>query len=145
MSYESLLLRVDVDIPFSTSDHSSIEFQMLAHTPKTLSYTTNALLATNKLDFDKIDHARLAAELLHTDWPSIFNFNDNIDYAWEKFSNHIMLLIAKFTPIKVSSVQPEMSHFPFELQLLIRMKKAAWSTFKKSCRETDKKNFSRLS
>ena len=87
---------------------------MLTHTPKTLSYTRNALPAANKLDFDKIDHAGLAAELLHTDWPSIFSFNDNIDYAWEQFSNHIMLLMAKFTPIKDSSVQSEMSHFPFE-------------------------------
>ena len=83
MSHESLLLSVDVDIPFSTSNHSSIEFQILAHTPKTLSYTTNSLPTANKLDFDKIDHAGLAAELLHMDWPSSFNFNDNIDYAWE--------------------------------------------------------------
>ena len=52
-----------------------------------------------------------------------------------------MLLIAKFTPKKVSSVQSEMSYFSFELQRLIRMKKAAWSTFKKSHHETDKKLF----
>ena len=52
-----------------------------------------------------------------------------------------MLLIAKFTPIKVSSVQSEMSHFPFGLQRLIRMKKAAWSTFKKLAVKPTKKLF----
>ena len=72
---------------------------MLTITPKDLSYTPNTLPACVKLNFDKIDHAGLAAELLYTDWPSIFSLNDNIDCAWEKFSNHIISLIMKFTPI----------------------------------------------
>jgi hypothetical protein len=141
MSHESLLLSVEVDIPFSTSDHSSIEFKILANTPKALSYIPNTLPAADKLDFNKIDHAGLSSELLHTDWPSIFSLNDNIDYAWEQFSDYIMQLIAKFTPIKASFVKSNMSNFPFDIQRLIRMKKAAWSTFKKYRRETDKKNF----
>ena len=69
MSRESLLSSVDVDFHFSTSKHSSIGFQMQIITPKDLSYTPNTLPASGKLDFDKIDQAGLAAELLHTDWP----------------------------------------------------------------------------
>ena len=79
---------------------------MLTITPKDLSHISKLYQPANdKLDFKKIGSAGLAAELLHTDWPSIFSLNDYIDYAREQFSNHIMLHIAKFTPIRVSFTQ----------------------------------------
>jgi hypothetical protein len=94
----------------------------------------------DKLDFDKIDHAGLAADLLHTNWALIFTPNDNIDYAWERFSKYIMSLIAKFTPPKVAFVQSQ-PYLPFDLKRLIRMKNTAWSQFKKFRRETDRRTF----
>jgi exonuclease III len=149
VSHDNLIVSVDVDIPFSTSDHSSIEFQMVNNTPKAGTCTHDSLNcstlpAVDKLDFDNIDHAGFAAELLHTDWPSIFSEDFSIDYAWEQFSKRIMSLVAKFTPIKVSFIPSGNTRFPFDIQRLIRMKKASWSTYKKFRRESDKKIFRNL-
>ena len=49
LSHDSLLLSVDADIPFSTSDHSSIEFSMLNNVPTDIPNTKNSLTPHNIL------------------------------------------------------------------------------------------------
>ncbi len=150
ISHDSLILNANVNIPFSTSDHSSIEFQMLLDAPKSVSRFHDSVAGvkvtppSNKLDFDRIDHIGLAAELTHTDWSLIFSMNDNIDHAWEQFSNLISSLIVKFTPIKINFSRSNNACFPADILRLIRLKKSAWSLYKKFRREVDKSTFRNL-
>jgi hypothetical protein len=68
------MFKVDVDMPFSTSDHSALELflkpGLLESTPDSLHRT---LPAANKLDFDRNDHAGLSAQLILTDWSPCFS------------------------------------------------------------------------
>jgi hypothetical protein len=99
------MFNVNVDMPFSTSDHSTLELFLqsgvLESTPDSLHRT---LPATNKLDFDRIDHAGLSAQLMLTDWSLCFSLDDDIEYAWGQFSAYVTSLIAKFTPFKAKFI-----------------------------------------
>jgi hypothetical protein len=107
VSHEHFIVDVNVDIPFATSDHASINFNMLSNVnnaaARNSSMSLNGIPSPDKLDFDKIDHAGLSSELLHTNWSLVFVNNDNIDHAWEKFNSYIMSLILRFTPKKTKS------------------------------------------
>jgi hypothetical protein len=144
VSHNNLISNLKVDIPFSTSDHSSIEFEIALNMLGTED-STNIVLPTARLDFSKTDHCGLAADLLNINWSSIFSINDSIDNAWDKFNNCIMSLIIKFTPLKSKSrcaTQPVANKYlPLDIQRLINKKKLAWSLYKKSRRDSDKRTF----
>ena len=78
---ENIVTNVFVEMPFFTSDHDTICFDLL--TPKPLA-SANAATTLNiplKCDFSNFDHAGLASNLLATDWLKIFSQDDNINNA----------------------------------------------------------------
>ena len=91
-----------MDIPFSTSDHNSIEVSLSSialNKDGVLLNSCTQFPPTNNLNFDKIGYAGLASELLHTYWFDNFSVHFHINHAWDLFSQYITLLIVKFTPI----------------------------------------------
>ena len=64
ISKENVLINVSVEMPFSTSDHGTICFDLLTPKPLALANAANALNTPIKYDFSNID---LARSLLSTD------------------------------------------------------------------------------
>ena len=87
-------------MPFSTSDHDIICFDLLTPKPLASANAANALNTPAKYDFANIDHAGLAGSLLSTDWLDVFLHDDNINKGWDSFSLYIYSLIAKHTMVK---------------------------------------------
>ena len=151
ISYDNYVADVKTDLPFYTSDHASINFDIIFDACDVQSHedlSVNHVTTSDRLDFDKIDYAGFAVELIITIWPLIFSVNDNIEYAWERFSSYILHLILKFTP-KKSKINYKLNlknseHFPRELLSLINRKKAVWSMCKKYRRNIDKITFQTL-
>jgi hypothetical protein len=145
-SHNEFVLSCTVDIPFSTSIHSSIEMHMQLPGNRADDNNSNILSdAPEKLDFDKIDHAGFARELLFTDWSTVFDVNDSIDFAWDQFSRLLMSLISKYTPKKLTvNRKVNYDRLPADIMKLIRDKKVAWRIYKKFRRETDKNTFRAL-
>ncbi len=141
VSHENVICEVNVNMPFSTSIHNSVEILMLSNA---LAQTNgvNDLISSYRLDFDKIDHAGLASDLIHTDWSAICLAVSPMEVVWEKFSAHILQLITKFAPIKAfKRYSTTFERFPPDIVGLIHNKKAAWSLYRKSRRECDKCTF----
>ena len=133
------------------SDHASISFNIIfdacdvqSHRDLSVIYVTEP----DRLNFDEIDYAGFATELIITNWPLIFSVKDNIEYARERFSSNILQLILKFTPKKSKiNYKPNLKnseHFHRELLSLINRKKAAWSIYKKYRRNFTKITFRTL-
>ena len=87
-----------VDMPFSTSDHNTVSFDL--STPVRLLSSLIQLKTRSTLDFSKIDHEGLTSDLLTTNWRSHFSLSDHIDVAWDNFSTYLISLIIKYIPTK---------------------------------------------
>ena len=87
-------------MPFSTSDHDTICFDLLTPKPLASAHAVNTLNIPVKYDFSNIDYADLASSLLATDWLNICSQDGNINNVWDSFSIYISLLIVKYTPVK---------------------------------------------
>ena len=84
ISHDNYVADVKTDLPFSTSDHASINFDIIFDECDVKSHkdlSVNHVTAPDRLDFDKIDYAGFAAELIITSWPLIFSVDGNIEYA----------------------------------------------------------------
>ena len=69
-----------VDMPFSTSDHNTVSFDL--STSVRLLSSSIQLKTRSTLDFSKIDYIGLAIDLLTTNRRSHFSLSDHIDVAW---------------------------------------------------------------
>ena len=147
LSHGQFIMNCSVEIPVSTSVHSSIEMHMQLAAHKAVDDNSHIFSATpQKLDFDKIDFAGLAREILFTNWSTVFNVNDSIEVAWDQFSRFLMSLITKFNPKKstVSCKFNNSERLPNDIMNLIQDKKKAWRVYKKFRRDTDKNTFRTL-
>ena len=141
----NLLTNVSVGMPFSTSDHNTIYFDLLKPTPLHLSATPSFVTNLHqRLDFTKIDYAGFSSTLLTTDWRQCFSLCDSIDTAWDNLSALINSLIIKFTPIKYSSSFKNKPLLPHNILILIRQKHAAWKINRNRRTVNNKKFFCRL-
>ena len=69
MPNNSFVLDVNVIILFSTSVHAKVKLYVMFEANYYLADAANKTLAlSDKLDFDIIDHAGLAAELMHANF-----------------------------------------------------------------------------
>ena len=118
-------------MPFSTSYHDTICFDLLTPKPLASANAGNAWNTPIKYDFSNIDHAGLASSLLSTDWPNVFSQDDNISKAWDSFSLYISSLIAKYTLVKKITIARKTPALPANILHLIKLKKAAWMCYKK--------------
>ena len=152
VSRDNIVIDVNVVMPFSTSDHNTVEvclqsdiFGGACSVPFVIESAMHRP-ATNKLDFDNIDHAGLSSNLIVTDWSQIYSSNEHIDIVWEKFNQYIITLISKYTPLKPAFSRQFSPHqcLPRDILNLIRHKKAAWSLYKKHRRDSDKSTFKAL-
>ena len=130
-SKEKILTNVCVEMPFSTSDHDTICFDLLTLKPLVSANAANILNIPVKYDFSNIDHAGLARSLLSTDWLNIFSQDENINNAWDSFSFYISSLIAKYTSVKKITFARKTPALPANILHLIKLKKASWMRYKK--------------
>ena len=131
-------------MPFSTSDHDTICFDLLTPKPLASANAANTLNIPVKYDFSNIDHAGLASSLLATDWLNIFSQDDNINNAWDSFSFYISSLIAKYTPVKEITIARKTPALPANILHLIKLKKVSWMRYKKHRGIASRKIFYRL-
>ena len=143
-SKENIITNVSIEMPFSTSDHDTICFDLLTSKPFASANAANTLNIPVKYDFSNIDHAGLASSLLATDWLNIFSQDDNINNAWDSFSLYISSLIAKYTPVKKIIFARKTPALPANILHLIKVKKASWMRYKKHRGIANKKIFYRL-
>ena len=72
-------MNCSVEITFSTSIHFSIEMHMQLVAHKAVDDNSYIFSdSSHKLDFDKIDYAGFARELVFTNWSTVFNVNDSM-------------------------------------------------------------------
>ena len=132
-------------MPFTTSDHNTIHFELLTPNHSSVSSAHSSDINTSpKLDFAKTNHAGLSACLLSTDWHLLFSPSDPIDVAWENFSRYICSLIVRFTPLRKQFTHNKSNSIPLNIRRLIRLKRAAWLTYKKHKCLANRKIFYRL-
>ena len=147
-SYDQFVMNCSVEIPFSTSIHSSIEIHMQLAAHRAVDDNSHIFSDTpQKLDFDKIDSAGFARKIVFTNWSTVFNVNDRIEVAWDQFSRFLMPLITKFTPKKstVSRKVNNSERLPYDIMNLIQdKKKKTRRVYKKFRRNTDKNTFRTL-
>ena len=127
-----MLINIPVEIPFSTSDHNTICFDLKTLKP---SAPANAAIVLNtpvKYDFSNIDHAGLVSSQLITDWRNVLSQDDDINNAWNSFNFYISSLKANYIPVKKISFARKTSALPPNILHLIKMKKAAWMRYKKN-------------
>ena len=94
ISSSDLVSNVCTGLPLFTSDHNSIECELefisSSDFNSSVAVTEGHL---NQLDFNKINHAGLAASLSITDWQIVFSVNASIDEVWNAFHLYITSLI----------------------------------------------------
>ena len=143
VSHLNLVFNTNVTVPFSTSDHATIECDIIVC--KCATCSSHKIPLVHDLDFHRIDRVGFTNEIIHTNWDIIFKIHDDINLAWNSFSNYIMLLIKRFTPLRSSKVKlPQKRYFPLEIKQLIHLKNTAWFIYKKSKRDCDKTTFCNL-
>ena len=123
VSKENTVTNVSVEMPFSTSNHDTICFDLLTTKPLASANAANTLNIPLKYDFSNIDHAGLASSLLAIDWLKIVAQDDNINNAWDSFSLYISSLIAKYTPLKKITFARKTPALPANILHLIKLKK----------------------
>ena len=148
ISIDNIITNVSVDMPFATSDHNTIRFDLFTPSlSSAVSPSHKSRPITNKisqLDFNRIDHAGLSACLLSANWDQIFSHTDTIDVAWDHFSNFIHSLLLKFTPKKKPSYSKRPDFMPPNIMRLIKLKREAWKFYKKYKSARNRKTFYRL-
>ena len=143
VSHPNLVFNTNVTVPFSTSDNATIECDIIVC--KCATGSSHEIPSVYDLDFHRIDHAGFTNEIIHTDWDIIFKIHDDINLAWNSFSNYIMLLIKRFTPLRSSKVKlPQKTIFRLKLNNLFILKIRLGSYINKIKRDCDKTTFRNL-
>ena len=94
---DNSVFNVEVDAPFSYSDHCIIYFKLLFFKSKKGKQAKKIKLYSNA-DYDLI-----IAFLMTVDWASIFMSNRDIDSAWSSFDGILAYIINQFIPEKTVS------------------------------------------
>ena len=133
ISIDNILTNVVVDMPFTTSDHNTIHFELLTPNHSSFSSAHSSDINTiPKLDFAKTDHAGLSECLLSTDWHHLFSPSDPIDVAWESFSRYICSLIVRFTPLKKQFTHNKSNSIPPQHQAFNQIKTRCMANLQKT-------------
>ena len=103
VSHPTLVFNTNVTVPFSASDHATIECDIMVC--KCATCSSHEISLVHNLDFLRIDHAGFTNEIIHTDWDTIFKIHDDINFGWNSVSNYTMLLIKRFTPFRSLKVK----------------------------------------
>ena len=120
VSHPNLVFNTNVTVPFSTSDHATIECDIIVC--KCATCSSHEIPLVHDLDFHRIDHVGFTNEIIHTDWDMIFKIH-NINLAWNSFSNYIMLLIKRFIPLRSSKVKlPQKNYVGRRIKIFLRLK-----------------------
>jgi hypothetical protein len=109
--------------PFSTSDHSTVKFDMLSSSSPSLNYNINYY------------------EYNHANWDSIMSFLDNIDFTslfscdlpiesiFEKFYSILYDCINLYVPLRVVRKQASGIKYPPSTRRKLRKKTTQWSLY----------------
>ena len=96
-SDQSVVSNVSVLQPFSTSDHSSVRFDLSLNLPCISA-------PSSYLNYSKGDYNQICAYLLSVNWPAVFDSYSTVDQCYQHFTEYCNKLISEFVP-KMSDKQ----------------------------------------
>ena len=116
---------VDVESPFSNSDHNRISFSVNVNRGTT---SQSSFLQFKNADYEKINDF-----LFFTDWETLFEYTLDIDKLWSIFKGVLISAINLFVPSKNENCRSK-NKIPLssESKNFRKLKKKLWTKFKRT-------------
>ena len=140
--------------PFSTSDHTQIEFSISlpastqnstpVGTPSNDSEHTSFYLSV--YDWSAADYSATNEQLTNINWHELFGYNFDVNSIWNKFKTILWPIIDLFVPKKHCSHRQKYRTrtYPKFIINLLQRKAAIWRVFKKSPNSTTKSKYTNI-
>lgn len=122
-----LIHDVNVDVPFSTSDHNSVNFK--------LSFCNTVFLSQSDTifnDFSTVDWVRFNEFFENIDWSAVYSNVADGDQLWSAFSSTLNDAILQFAPISIKHVRKSAAcTYPKNIRKLVSKKSLLWKKAKR--------------
>jgi len=122
-----LIHDVNVDVPFSTSDHSRVNFK--------LSFYNSVFLSKNDkifTDYSAVDWVSFNEYFMNINWSDVYSNAVDGDQLWSAFSSTLNNVILQFAPISIKHVRKSAAcSYPKNIRKLISKKSLLWKKAKK--------------
>ena len=140
------ILYLDVMDSLPGCDHDALFFKFSANMlPKNTQPLPSSCMFL-QFDFARADFPSLNDAIFNISWDALFVSCNIIDEIWDLFCLTLHNLFKQFLPQRrVHSFKSKINALPQDLLNLIKLKKSAWSKFRRSRSLTDKNIFRNLS
>ena len=119
----SFLHNVNVTAPFSSSDHCSVEFDII-HDVKI------AQANVNSYDFNRADWVSIASFLDNVDFFSLFDGCVDVNSVVNNFYSVIFEAFNRFVPLRNCHKSTCQSQYPYKIRRLFSKKCTAWKLYR---------------
>ena len=117
---------LEVQSPFSTSDHSSVVFNIQTPTNHLPAPLKNQNIY--KYNFRRADYASIGIVLDQTNWETFFADLNDIDLAWNSFHKLLTDLVLHHVPLRNTKNQKPKPH-PKHIRIIEYKKHQAWKMY----------------
>jgi hypothetical protein len=114
---------VQVSAPFSSSDHCSVEFDIIRDV-----HIFQSDIST--YDFNQADWASIASFLDNVDFFSLFSNCADIYSIVNNFYDVVFTAISQFVPFHAKTKLPSQSRYPLRVRRLLSKKSTAWTVYR---------------
>ena len=119
----NFVYNVNVTAPFSSSDHCSVEFDII-HNVKL------AQSDSSSYDFNKADWVSLAAFLDNVDFFNLFDSCADVSSVVKNFYSVIFDAFNRFVPLRNNFKPNRHSNYPYKIRRLLCNKSTAWKQYR---------------
>ena len=126
-----LINNVEVCSPFSTSDHNSVEFQIILNSANT-SYKFSSKTVTSRPNFNMADWHAIELYMQNVDWNYVFSECTSCAEVSDRFYAVVNECIQLYVPLKaVKHGKAPKRHYPPFVRKAINKKRQLWKTLRK--------------
>jgi hypothetical protein len=120
----NFVLNTSVAAPFSSSDHSTVNFNLIYS-------CQNTVVEVESYNFDRADWQGIFTYLHNTDFDYVFSqCDDDINSVVNAFYTIITDCIANYVPLIVGTSRSKFHSYPSRIRRKLNQKAAAWRVYK---------------
>ena len=128
-----LMSRINVQPPFSSSDHDCVDFELMLPSSESCSDASRPTAQTYKrYNWAETDYDAMSEYLYDVDWSQMFTMNLTPDSLWSAFCERLDAAIELFVPaVEVRTRKSvKIRHYPRHVRRLIAKKLTVWRAHK---------------
>ena len=133
----SIVTRISTDLPFSTSDHNTVEFDLFFKATS----RTDMSQTVRKYLWKKADYNALNSYLYNYRWDQLFSVNFTADNIWNAFTEVLNYAISLFVPSVETRInglsRKQFKRYPSLIRQLASRKQCLWRRLRQNPSNAD--------